>query len=308
MTIPASWRGPLTWSAAIVVALALLVAVGLRVNVPGVGGGVLQSTYLVRVGFALAALGVAFVSRRRASRPELVGLWALAAALLLTAAGDWTVAATAPPGRLRDVLGIDVGDWIVFGNAVSGLVGILLPAIVGGRALQTGWDLARPPPVSARPLVVAVVAGLLLAPSVAFARAYGETAIWALRHEMGAPGTHRIWPTPSTASAALPLTVSADPSTLALFLRLGVELPAIEVLFHGTLRAAFGRWGLVPFVVATAFCAALLAMDLQPNFAVFVGALATGLLAARSGSVIPGFLFWQAVYVGSILWSAALGS
>ena len=84
------------------------------------------------------------------------------------------------------------------------------------------------------------------------------------------------------------------------------SLPAVELLLHGVLRASFGRWGLLPFVVGTAFCAAILCVDTTVNYSVFVGALATGLLAARSGSVIPGFVFWQAVYVGAILWSPLL--
>ena len=307
MPIPAAWRGPLSWAAAIVAALALLVAVGLRLNVPAADGGVLQSTYVVRVGFALAALGVAFVSRRHASRPELVGLLALAAAFLLTAGIDGAVVALGSRAVARGILGLDFLGWVAVGSAVSSVAGLLLPAVVAGRALRTDFDLVRPPSNLARPLLVAAAAGVLLAPSVAFARAYGEAAIASLRHEMGVPGTRLSWPTPATASRSLPLALGADLSTLALFLRLGLELPAIEILLHGTLRAAFGRWGLVPFVVATAFCAALLTMDTQPNFAVFVGALATGLLAARSGSVVPGFVFWQAVHVGSILWSAALG-
>jgi hypothetical protein len=78
------------------------------------------------------------------------------------------------------------------------------------------------------------------------------------------------------------------------------------VLIHGVLRQPFSRWGIVGFAVVTAVFAPLLFLQQGVSFFLFGGALVTGIVAARGGSVLPGFAFWMALFAGVALWLEVL--
>jgi hypothetical protein len=85
-------------------------------------------------------------------------------------------------------------------------------------------------------------------------------------------------------------------------LRLALAFPLLEACLHGVARHGAGRLGAVPFVVATAFVAAAASMDSRMPFGLFVGALATGLFAARTGSLLPALAFWPALLASQAAW------
>jgi hypothetical protein len=288
-----------TWGLAVAGALLLLAAVEAS-TAPG-AGGTRANRDAVRVLLAVPCLAGALVARRAGARPESVGFAVATAALLAAAAVDrlgtsWIVDGLDGAARLRR----------------EAIVRILSPAIVLGLPAAAGAVAMRIPFVDLwlgrRPvgwaIVLGAALGLLCFPLVNAANVFGNAA---LREAMssGVASGPRGWPPLASAFERELFPAAAATRATALAARLGVAFPLLEACLHGVLRQALSRWGVLPFAVGTAFLAPLLLMDVQMAFGIFGGTLVTGLLAARTASVLPGIAFWSALVLGQVLWLGA---
>ena len=162
-------------------------------------------------------------------------------------------------------------------------------------------DLLGPPRAPLRDFGVAIAAGLLLFPVLSLATNATQSAVDAWRG-----GHNHPWRGVVHAMRTVPFIDVVSDETALLAVRLGLTLPLIEVLLHGVLRQTFSRWGIVGFAVGTAVLAPLLYLQNGVSFFLFGGAIATGIVAARGGSVVPGFAFWMALFAGIALWLEVL--
>ncbi len=288
-------RRGLRWGLAIAIAVAALGAFTVRAGATGVAG-LRESMDAARlVGAAILAVGAA-VAATRASRSEAIGLGLATATLVLAVAADRAVLRWLPGGG-------DVARRLLLASGLWSLAVFAVPSAAGGFLLKIPpGDLLRPPTRPTGPLVAAVVAGLFLQPALSSLQTGVE---WAGREVLG-PTT--AGPAPALPSLRAALLRGSFPGAsheapLHVFLQIAVQLPLMEILLHGVLRQAFLRWGALPFVVGTAVLAALLRIQTGIDFTAFGGALVTGLLAARTGSVVPGFAFWTSLYLGWIAWT-----
>jgi hypothetical protein len=294
---PAARRG-LRW--AVVVALATLVLAALAVRGAAVGAlGAGKSLDAVRLLAAAFAAGGAVVAARRASRSEAVGLGVAAGALALCVLGD-VLARAALEGRPATDARVAVvhGGWAVLAFGV--------PAAAGAVLLRIHpLDLLAAPARPLGPLVAAAVGGLLLYPALGILQG-GADALAAAVLGPSPGGTSLGWPGVRVAAMKESFPASSANVPLRVFLDVALQLPLLELLTHGVLRQAFLRWGARPFVVVTAALAGVLRVRGNVDFFAFGGSLLTGWIAARSGSVVPGIVFWIALFAGWVFWGSLI--
>lgn len=271
------------------------------------GGGavVLGAAALAQVAGPGAAAGLVAAlallagarGRRAGDREAALGAVAVAAAAALAVVARVLVRSLGEaPATIARVVqdvapaGPDLA-WVAAASAA------LAPAVSAARVLRQPWSAVLAPP---RPLwpaaLAAVVAAAVLFPLVCAADLHGRALV--------ASAVGGVAPDASVA-AVLDATapgLPTDRGLLASWLALAVVLPSLEVLLHGVVRRAAERVGRLPFVVATAVAAPVLLAPEAPAPGVYVAALVTGALARRTGSVLPGVVFWQALAAAETVW------
>lgn len=295
-----------TWALAILLATGALVALGVRARVVAADGSLRPAMDETRALLIAVFVVAALVARRRASRAEAIGFALMAGALMVSVAIDAAMYAARPTVDAVGAVSIQpaVERWALLWRLATLVASFLLPAFLGASLLGVQpLDLLQPPEPVGRPIAVAALAGLLLWPTVAWFHAYASASVataasWWNDAVVATPG---FVPLEAATRTSLLVDQVQDPFAIVALL-VGLQLPALELLLHGTLRQSFNRWGIVPCVVGTAVLAPVLVMSAGLTFGLFPACLATGLLAARSGSVVPGFVFWQALYIGRIGW------
>ena len=259
----------------------------------GPGAGMDEVRLIAAAICAVAAL----VAPRIASRVEAVGFWVAAAALVLSVLADhalfFAMARLSVPGAPERTE-----------QRMLALVALSAVVVLGGPLAFGAWrlripvtDLLRPPKPAVRPLALAAIGGVLAYPvlSVATFAVNALVDAWARTHTHPWPGLR------NALHADIVEGVVSRPFHW-IVLALAIELPLLELLLHGVLRQALSRWGIVGFVVGTAILAPVVLLSGRMSFFLFGGCLATGFLAARSASVVPGFAFWASLAYGWIAW------
>lgn len=273
-------------AAAMLVALASETLDSLQGANPGVGA---EHVRWIAAGGCLVA---ALVARRMSSTVEAKGFVVAALALALSVVADHLLLIVSKR------LGTQWSAWLIPVHAAQDLLSLGVPIVVGVLwiGIPTG-DLLRPSPAPLRDYGTVVLTGLLLFPLLSLATKATHAGLDAWRG-----GHSHPWRGIADALRQTPFSDRVTHEGQLIALRLGLTLPLLEVLLHGVLRQSFGRWGIVGFAVGTAFLAPLLLVQNQLSFFLFGGALVTGIVAARGGSVVPGFAFWMALFAGIGLW------
>ena len=113
------------------------------------------------------------------------------------------------------------------------------------------------------------------------------------------PALFGLPPTLPTLFGLLSTLFGLLPTLFGLLLALFELLPAL----FGLLPALFGLLPELLFmVVGTAILGPLVMLSGKLSFFLFGGSLLTGLFAARSASIVPGFAFWASLVYGWIAW------
>lgn len=299
MTIRApAVRPAARWVVAIAISIAVLGAFAVRAGATG-ERGVRESLDSARIVAAcLLAVGAALAAVRT-SRHEAVGFALAAASLGLAVAADRVATRWLEGGG-------DVAQRVAIVSAAWSLAVLALPSIAGSAMLSIPpSDLLRAPRRQTAAFVAAAVAGVFLFPALSFLDTGVDVAV---REILGptVAGPSPGWPSLRAALLRETLPGSSAAVPLHVFLQIGLQYPLMETFLHGVLRQAFLRWGSMPFVVGTALLSSLIAATTRIDLAAFGGMIVTGLFAARTGSVLPGFVFWTARYLGWVLWSRLL--
>jgi hypothetical protein len=288
MGVPRAWRFAIAiaGAAAMLVALASETLDSLQGGAPEVGG---EHVRWIAAGACLVA---ALVARRMSSPVEAKGFIVAALALTLSVLADHGILVVAAR------LGERWDAWRLPLLAAQDLLALGVPIVVGvlWMGIPTA-DLLRPSPAPLRDYGTVIVSGLLLFPLLSLATKATHAGLDAWRG-----GHSHPWMGFADALRQTPFSDRIAGEGPLIALRLGLTLPLIEVLLHGVLRQSFGRWGIVGFAVGTAFLAPLLFVQNQLSFFLYGGAIVTGIVAGRGGSVVPGFAFWMALFAGIGLW------
>ena len=275
----------------------LLWALAVRARSGGRGAGPGAGADEVRWIAAAACAVAALIAPRVASRAEAIGFFvaalALAARIGADHLGSWAF-------RRISVLGAEQEneERLLLLHAGWSLVVLGGPLVVGAWLLKTpAPDLLRPPGPAWKPMLLALAAGFALYPVLAVA----TTAVNALVD--GWVGSHaKPWPGWNGALHAEVIDADVARKFRWIALALAIELPLLEILLHGVLRQALSRWGVVGFVVGTAVLAPVVMISGTMSFFLFGGCIVTGLFAARTASIVPGFAFWTSLVYGWIAW------
>ena len=245
---------------------------------------------------AAGACLVAALAARRMSTVEAKGFVVAGAALAASVLSDLGANAASR------ALGADWAAWRVPVRAAQDVLALGLPAVVGARWIGIpAGDLLRPSSRPVRDFGTAIVAGLLLFPLLSLITKATHAGLDSFRG-----GHSHRWTGFADALRQAPLADQITGEGALIAVRLGLTYPLLEVLLHGVLRQPFSRWGLVGFVTVTAVLAPLLLVQDRLSFFLFGGALVTGVVAGRGGSVVPGFAFWLALFAGVALWMNVL--
>lgn len=281
----------------------LLWAFAVRARATGGGSDPTAGLDAVRWISAAACLIAASIAPRVGSRVEAVGFVVAAIALSLSVASDFIIEAILAPSVGAEVKPRTAD--LVFALRVAWPVVVLgIPLLIGAGLLGTpAPDLLRQPSAGLRAIAAALVAGFAIYPVLAVATSAVNAGVDAWVGLRQHPWTG--W---EAALGAEIFEGVVDRPFRWVAVALAIEFPLLELLLHGVLRQALSRWGAMGFVMGTAILAPILLLSGQLSFFLFGGCIVTGLFAARTASVVPGFTFWIALVYGRIAWRYLLFS